>query len=198
MIHAAISPDALIRLGHMMLLWQSAGAHVVNLPWMASQAAMDATRPPERSPNSDIGTSFGFLVASGEQSFMDLREDDWANGQTYLGWTPCFRHEPTFDSTHHYYFVKAEVFVPVEENKIAEEVDRVRNIAMMGFESALRLSNHTARLEFRQTGAAAYDIECNGIEVGSYGARQFKGKWYVFGTALAEPRWSEAVANPKQ
>lgn len=194
MIHAHISPDALVRLGHIITLWQSAGAQYVNLPWMASQAAVEATRPAERAPNTDIQTPFGFLLASGEQAFMEL-EGTQTDGQIYIGWTPCFRHEPTFDATHHYYFMKAEVFVPTTDSKVAYELDRVRNIAMLGFETLLRLSNQSARLEFRQIGAMAYDIECNGIEVGSYGTRVHNNQRYVFATALAEPRWSEAVAN---
>ena len=194
MIHPNISPEALVRLGHIIALWQSAGAHYVNLPWMASQDAVAATRPPERAPNTDIQTPFGFLLASGEQAFMELC-NNWIDGQMYIGWTPCFRHEPVFDATHHYYFMKAEVFVPTTDTTVVRDVERVRNIAMLGFESLLRLSNQSAHLEFRQTGANAYDIECNGIEVGSYGSRVYNNQRYVFATALAEPRWSEAVGS---
>lgn len=192
MIHANISPEALIRLAHIIHLWQSTDAQYVQLPWMASQEALGATRPPERVPNTDIQTSFGYLVASGEQSFMDMVPQLKAN-QLYVGWTPCFRHEPSFDATHHYYFMKAEAFVRCSASQVSSEVDRVRNIAMLGFETLLRLSNTTAQLEFRQTAIHAYDIECNGVEVGSYGCRNYKGQTYVFGTALAEPRWSEAL-----
>lgn len=194
MIHPNISPDALIRLGQVMTLWQSAGAKLIPLPWIASQEAVDATRPPERSPNTDIQTPFGFLVASGEQAFMDMAST-LQEKQIYIGWTPCFRHEPSFDATHHYYFMKAEAFVRCSPSQASLEVDRVRHIAMLGFETLLRLSNQTARLEFRQTSRGAYDIECNGIEVGSYGVRIYKGETYVFGTALAEPRWSETLTK---
>lgn len=193
MIHAAISPDALIRLGHSLTLWQSAGAKLIALPWMASQEVVDATRPPERAPNTDIHTPFGFLLASGEQAFMEM-VSQLKDKQLYVGWTPCFRHEPAFDATHHYYFLKSEAFVRCSASQAHLEVDRVRHIAMRGFESLLRLSNHTAHLEFRQT-ADGYDIECNGIEVGSYGHRTYKEHTYVFGTALAEPRWSEALSQ---
>lgn len=194
MIHANISPESLIRLGQVMMLWQGAGAKLTPLPWTASQEAVDATRPPERAANTDIQTPFGFLVASGEQAFMDMAQT-LQEKQIHIGWTPCFRHEPTFDPTHHYYFLKAEAFIRCCASQSSLEVDRVRNIAMLGFESLLRLPNQTARLEFRQTGPVAYDIECNGIEVGSYGVRTYKGHTYVFGTALAEPRWSEALTK---
>lgn len=192
MIHAPISPEALIHLGNIIRLWQSAGAQYIDLPWTASQEAVAATRPPERAPNTDIQTPFGFLVASGEQAFMDM-SSTLREKQIYIGWTPCFRHEPSFDATHHYYFLKAEAFVRCSPSQASLEVDRVRNIAMMGFETLLRLSNTNAQLEFRQTAIDTYDIECNGIEVGSYGIRTYKGETYVFGTALAEPRWSEAL-----
>lgn len=194
MIHANISPEALIRLGQVMALWQSAGAKLVSLPWTASQEAVAATRPSERDPTTDIPTPFGFLLASGEQAFVEMASTLPLN-QIHIGWTPCFRHEPEFDATHHYYFLKSEVFVRCTPSQASLEVERVRTIAMMSFQSLLRLHNQTAHLEFRQTGLNAFDIECNAIEVGSYGVRTYKEQTYVFGTALAEPRWSETLTK---
>jgi len=194
MIHPSISPQALIRLGQVMQLWEERGAQVVTLPWMASASAMNATRPPERAVDSDISTPFGFLVASGEQAFLDLWTSAWKTGQMRIGWTPCFRHEPQFDATHHYCFCKAEVFVPVTAQTAQQEVDRVRLLALEILQQLLDRSHQSAELKCVQT-EQGYDIECNGVEVGSYGARHHHNNWYVFGTALAEPRWSTAVAK---
>ena len=39
-----------------------------------------------------------------------------------------------------------------------------------------------------------YDLEINGIEVGSYGARYHaKIGWWAYGTGLAEPRYTTAM-----
>lgn len=40
-----------------------------------------------------------------------------------------------------------------------------------------------------------HDITINGIEVGSYGGRQFNGFTWIYGTGCAEPRLSEALKN---
>ena len=37
------------------------------------------------------------------------------------------------------------------------------------------------------------DIELNGIEIGSYGYRSYKDFHWIYGTALAEPRFSLAA-----
>ena len=39
----------------------------------------------------------------------------------------------------------------------------------------------------------SYDIESNGIELGSYGIRQHENITWVYGTGLAEPRLSIAI-----
>ena len=38
-----------------------------------------------------------------------------------------------------------------------------------------------------------YDLMINGIEVGSYGLRMGNGYEWVYGTGLAEPRFSVAI-----
>lgn len=39
-----------------------------------------------------------------------------------------------------------------------------------------------------------FDVEYDGLELGSFGTRQtITGKWYVYGTGLAEPRYSMAT-----
>jgi hypothetical protein len=40
--------------------------------------------------------------------------------------------------------------------------------------------------------ADTYDIEINGIEVGSYGIRSVDDVQYIYGTGLALPRYSTA------
>jgi hypothetical protein len=40
-----------------------------------------------------------------------------------------------------------------------------------------------------------YDININGIEVGSYGFREIGDFMWVYGTGLAEPRFSQAVGR---
>lgn len=37
-----------------------------------------------------------------------------------------------------------------------------------------------------------YDLLLSGIEVGSYGFREYKNNKWIYGTGLAEPRFSQA------
>jgi hypothetical protein len=39
----------------------------------------------------------------------------------------------------------------------------------------------------------SYDIECNGVELGSYGVRHFENIDWIYGTGLAEPRLSTVM-----
>ena len=43
-----------------------------------------------------------------------------------------------------------------------------------------------------------YDIELYGIEIGSYGIRRVRGFSWIYGTMLAEPRFSEAYKLIKE
>jgi hypothetical protein len=57
-----------------------------------------------------------------------------------------------------------------------------------------RCGEQAAKIETVDT-PVGRDINFNGIEVGSYGIREFEGFKWVYGTGAAEPRLSQAIGR---
>lgn len=191
--HAVLDAQVLSRLQAALDYWQSLGLSYAALPWMVPQTIMDHPKP-AWIVGPDPSTMEGPLVASGEQSFLWLSEQGFLapSEKGYIGWSPCFRRE-SYDVFHHHYFIKAEVFIPVtddHEDEVLEWViDHTRKFL-------IHLSDDlTLPIERRQL-PDQIDLELDNVELGSYGIRLCpNGQKYVFGTALAEPRWSRALAS---
>jgi len=112
-----------------------------------------------------------FLVGSAEQAFLDNPPDFDA-----MAITPCFRWEDAGRSpVHRPYFMKVELW------------------------SRRRTPYELCLLAARFMGADCvvtphgFDLEIAEIEVGSYGQRHdLQSRAYVYGTGVAEPRFSMA------
>lgn len=169
--------------------WHRAqGARFINLPWMTAAGDARATKPDGHG--EDIMTPHGVMVASGEQSFTKLaREGKLEGAPRYIAWTPCFRSEPDFDDTHHYYFLKAELFAWVEGPNPRQQVSEIARLASQALErwAGVDLVRQDDEIE----------LMAAGIEVGSAGIRQVPGdgRSYIYCTALAEPRFGQALAR---
>lgn len=168
----------------------------VDLPWTAERQYLEATRP-VGAPDAALDTHYGQFVCSGEQSFIALWDQKrLAPAAGYIGWTPCIRNEP-LDELHQYGFMKAELFCPVEapEEGLALVMGFLQaQKTLFARLAATHLDARIARqLETVSVASNQWDINVGGIEVGSYGWREFKGQLYAYGTALAEPRFSIAV-----
>jgi hypothetical protein len=110
---------------------------------------------------------------------------------SYVTASPCFRDDEV-DELHFKDFFKVELSVVL--NRMAP-YEYVRSLAV------------EADVFFRRTGTLpaehlrmvetpiGLDIELGGIEIGSYGARYYEGHHWVYGTGLAEPRFSQAMAK---
>lgn len=194
MVDASLKVETLARLGRCLEFWQQQGFSFVELPWLAPARYTDATKPPiVTSP--DLATPYGNLLASGEQAFLMLQEEGRLGpGSHFIGWTPCFRDELQFDATHHFYFLKAELFVRIgASSQYQEEQQRMVQAALSWLAQEAILANKSLTLELEQLSTTQVDILGNGLEVGSYGLREFAGQLYVYGTACAEPRFSQAL-----
>lgn len=174
----------------------------VDLPWVVQRQYSDATRPPTAQ---DFETPMGSLVASGEQSFLQM----WVRGELppmqkgalgYVGWTPCFRDEPVLDQLHQTMFLKVEWFVP-ETFSRSPDLPKLMEIQMGVFRN---LATHYLSTSYREVKNAltivkmdngSYDINACGIEIGSYGRRGFDSHSYAYGTGLALPRFTTALAS---
>lgn len=190
MVIAPLNSSVLARLDRALSFWQAKGFVFVNLPWLASDRFVKMTKPAFVT-TEDPSTLHGGLVASGEQSFLEMWEEGaLAAGQRYIGWTPCFREEPTFDETHHFYFLKAELFCPVAEDNQAALQQMLEGSKAL-FE---KLAGQPLATQVVPISEDQLDLELSDIEVGSYGVRELpSGGSYVYGTALAEPRFSTAL-----
>jgi hypothetical protein len=133
-----------------------------------------------------------FLVASGEQSFIQMMFDGQPIKRAICV-TPCWREEPRPDTLHRRYFMKAELIN-------AQDADEGHLIHMIHDACAFFEQFFSVRVVETDVG---YDIVEKGTryELGSYGIRSTVNpktgafhKW-IYGTACAEPRLSTAIAR---
>lgn len=150
------------------------GFAYVEVPWIVSIEADDVTRPANRDP---VWVGEDRLVASGEQSFVQMMLAGLSmNTSLYQTITPCFRRDPV-DTLHQPNFMKLELLGP------PDRLNHIKDCALWFF---LRYTDaETVETE------EGYDIVGpTGIELGSYGVREYdKFKW-AYGTGCAEPRLS--------
>lgn len=97
----------------------------------------------------------------------------------YQAITPCFRDEP-FDETHTKYFMKNEIFVTDIVN--AEMLKDVGRYCKTFFEEELDDAVSIV------TTSEGFDLEYQGIELGSYGIRSCSFAKWIYATGCAEPR----------
>jgi hypothetical protein len=194
MVDANFSAEAMARIARCLQYWDTKGYRFVSLPWLTPARYTDATKPPGIT-GQDVTTTHGNLVASGEQSFLMLCEQGLLPaGDRFIGWTPCFRQEPVFDARHHFYFMKAELYLKVPSVQAGREALAVMVAgAQRWMQQEVRNGGVATRLWLEDLGPDQTDIILGTLELGSYGVREFAGQHYVYGTACAEPRFSEAI-----
>jgi seryl-tRNA synthetase len=82
------------------------GYRYIETPWAVDHRYTDATKPAGRR---DFYCLDGYLVASGEQSFMSaMHSGELQPGNKYQTITPCFRDEAV-DELHQTWFLKLEL-----------------------------------------------------------------------------------------
>lgn len=159
-----------------------AGFQYIEVPWIVSAASIKTTLPANKKGYT---TELGGLVASAEQSFIELMRGELLDSRPYVAATPCFRDDDP-DESHSPYFFKVELF----------------SLRSEGFDNS-QVFLDVARRFFATLGADTqtvwvngnYDIELNGVEIGSYGIRSIYGFNWTYGTGLAEPRFSYALSQ---
>ena len=163
----------------------------IETPWLVSEAIQNASRPPEATEYKvEYGNRSKRFVASGEQSFLYLINKGYLPYGTFQTVTPCMRRED-FDLTHTKYFVKNELIM-YKENIEIPDAHWIATKAMIFFRSVVPEGTSNL-LKYKQKGNGSIDIEYDGIELGSYGTRQFGPYKWAYGTGLAEPRFSTVM-----
>lgn len=176
------------RIGKAQLFYKALGYFNVDTPWMVSPQAIRATLPPT---HISIDSVFGSLVGSGEQGFIQQMMSGELTPGKYQTTTPCFRDEKEYNDLTRKYFMKVELIWYMPED-VKTCYETVMNNALSCFFS---ISDQDT-FEAMQT-SEGFDIMLNGIEIGSYGVRQMGDHLWVFGTGLAEPRFSLALASTR-
>lgn len=174
----------------------------IEVPWVVPATLNVDTKPHSNQsfvlPYDMFADTPHELVGSAEQGFMYLIQQNTIDPGKYLSVSPCFRFD-VFDSTHFPWFMKIELCVIPESNdKLQSELTSLVNQAASLFDKLCKKpsSFYNEKRRHLECQVVAindtYDIEINGIEVGSYGIRSISDKQYVYGTGLALPRFTIA------
>jgi len=154
----------------------------IDLEWIVDSEISLITKP---SLKKSFFLEEKELVASGEQSFIQLMKDGKLKPGKYCGITPCFRDDQE-DYLHSKYFMKVELIDTLNTDmKSLEEI----------IDCAKRFLSNYLDVKVVKLEDYLYDIveAKTGIELGSYGIREHDNLKWVFGTGLAEPRLSKVL-----
>lgn len=159
------------------------GFQYIEVPWIVPPA-IHAITCPDQSRIMMVA-KHGGLVGSAEQSFIALDSAGVLGKGRFVALTPCFRDEFEVDELHQRHFMKVELYRNDDtSNSALEEMIAVAELFFY-------LDAAGGTVERVQT-EEGFDLMLNGIEVGSYGIREANGLKWVYGTGLAEPRFSTA------
>lgn len=175
-------------------MWQNLarmGEHYTRLgfqdlpqPWVASHRAIHATLPTGAA--STTLNDGQILVGSAEQAFIDCMLAGRMRPGRWQATTPCFRREPVFDALHHPYFMKLELIDYMPESAEAALESMVRQVSC-ALDNLLPIGGVAIQTEKTEIG---WDLTLRGQEIGSYGIREHAGHQWVYGTGIAEPRFT--------
>lgn len=183
------------RLADALEFYQGCGYRYIEAPWFVPRWAIKTTCPhPESVP--DILPDQVF-VGSSEQSFVYLDAKGLLGKGKFVACTPCFRPGDEDGALHQQLFMKIELY----QNDLVSLIARDR---LLG-DAARFMTGHCGKNVLRSEDVESFDsppglkttatrdILLNDIEVGSYGLRGYGSLAWVFGTGLAEPRFSAAL-----
>ncbi len=120
-----------------------------------------------------------FLVGSAEQGFLEM---DLPPG-SYMSVSPCFRRGER-DSIHQETFMKLEL-----HQTDATSLDALHTM-IEKCRAYFRSIAPGLNIELVAT-EEGWDIEMEGVEIGSYGRRTALGRTWLYGTGLALPRFTQ-------
>lgn len=168
------------------LFYEKKGYERIESPWTVTEPIINITKPFFIHETYKIESKKKCLVASAEQSFLYLYLKGFLPHGKFQSITPCYRDE-IFDQTHSKYFMKNELINTknVNEKELQNMLGNAYNFfseMFPGKEKFLKIK--TILLN------ESYDIEFNGIELGSYGIRRCDYLEWIYGTGCAEPRLS--------
>jgi hypothetical protein len=185
------------------------GYEPVDVSWHVSDKAIRMTCPREGLyfPLEDqTGINHGSLVASAEQSFIQMMLDGTLKPGKYQAISPCFRGD-LIDEWHQLYFMKLELCIflglvdPMDIDQWETEHWQMYEDAESFFRSFVPVlgicQEPIITLDYPQYCIDICSVNPR-IELGSYGIRYHPdvGSW-IYGTGCAEPRLSQVIEKSK-
>ena len=163
--------------------YQAHGFEYIETPWIADYDTLAFTcSDVDRIITVDDNKG---LVGSAEQGFMQLAIDGKLPHVNYVSAGPCFRVEE-YDELHQPQFFKVELFTLCNADNAAYAANELLNRAW----KFMKCVPNKVQTD------DGFDLEINGIEVGSYGTRYHELiGWWAYGTGLAEPRYTLALSQ---
>jgi hypothetical protein len=167
--------------------YQEEGFKYIEVPWIVSEEADQIT-----GKGLPIWKGLlGVHVASAEQSFLQLILDKNLKPGKYVSCTPCFRNDK-LDEIHHKWFLKVELidfigYSKLTKSKQSPAIKNMINTAKGFFDryTEVRIEEVEDHL----------DLSLLNTEIGSYGYRETKEFSWVYGTGIAEPRFSQILSK---
>lgn len=165
----------------------------IETPWVVSMQAATATfGSPVALVNGKVP------VGSAEQGFIELLLEGGLQPGKYISAGPCFRPQDEGQRLSQPWFFKAELIHVLDpsttpEGRAALVEVMIKHAREFFFHEVTRSFKTPRHFETVST-HEGWDIYLNGVEVGSYGLRDFEGHYWVYGTACAEPRCSMALS----
>lgn len=177
--------------------YKEAGYVYVDVPWYVTKDIIMMTKPNLDIPDYQLSANGKYLIASGEQGFLYSIMKGYLPPGKYVTCTPCYRFE-TQDWLHRKTFMKVELIEFTHDMTRVLSSNSVEELSYKFFHSLLPLSKSSPICPVESDKGpldivTPMDWTLNGVEIGSYGVRQYKNlvKW-VYGTGLAEPRFTTA------
>lgn len=166
------------------LHYEDCGFKRIETPWLVTEQVSNYTKPDPNIQDYKVEHNQKVLVASGEQSFLYLYLKDFLPPGRFQTITPCFRSE-SFDFLHSKYFMKNELIDTHNVSKI--NLMKIIDCALSFFQQWIPEAK-VVPME-----AGKYDIMWGEYELGSYGIRSNEFLKWVYGTGVAEPRFSRLI-----
>lgn len=154
------------------------GYRPLSAPLLVDSDIVGLTLPSDRTSKEHLGLHY---VGSAEQSFYQLMKDGLLPKGKYMLLTPCHRDEVN-DESHLDIFLKLEL--------ISVSVDSI-NLGRDAYDFYDSLGDRVEIVKTEEL--SGFDLELNGVEVGSFGSRVFNNQLVSYGTGLALPRYTQAT-----
>lgn len=170
--------------------YESRGFDYIEVDWLIPSGISDITKPAE-SQSVIVTPDKLSLLASGEQGFLyHINKGNLPKSGAYQTITPCFRND-FVDSTHLRQFMKLELISYCTDKVAKREAD---NKIQEMINSAIGFFTQYCSTGLKVIDLGdSFDIEYKGIEIGSYGYRECEFCSWIYGTGIAEPRFSRLL-----